>query len=107
MSRSSSTTSTRKCKNWKKADRSNTIENYGWYNYSDKKWANVVTINSSNKQIYDITGNNNLRLDETRNNNGNYVSDEEYLDIKLSNYNYSNISNIFRIKFNDLSFFNK
>ncbi|MBQ2872461.1 MAG: hypothetical protein IJE89_00460 [Bacilli bacterium] len=90
-------------KEWKKADHSNTINTYEWYNYDNGKWANVVTIKSGNKKIYDITRNNNLNITETRNNNGNYISDESSLDIGLSNYNYNNISNIFRIKFNDLN----
>ena len=88
---------------WKKADINNLNETHEWYNYNNKKWANVVMLNSSNRQIYDITGNNNIRIDETRTNNGNYVSDEKYLDLKISNYNYNNISNIFRIKFNNLT----
>ena len=88
---------------WKKADKSNMIDSYQWYNYDEGKWANVVTINSSSKKIYDITGKRDIEIDEVRTNNGNYVSDYEYLDIKLSNYNYNNISNIFRIKFNDLT----
>ena len=88
---------------WKKADNSNTIETYGWYNYDNKMWANAITLKSSNKQIYDITRKNNIKINETRNNNGNYVTDEKYLDINISNYNYTNISNIFRIKFNNIS----
>lgn len=88
---------------FRKADQSNMISDFGWYNYNEQKWANVVTINSSNKKIYDVTGRNDLEIDDVRTNNGNYVSDTEYLDIKLNNYNYSNISNIFRIKFNNLS----
>lgn len=88
---------------WKKADGSNTIEAYEWYNYDNQKWANTVYINSSNKQIYDITRRNNLQITEARTNNGNYITDESLLDIGLSNYNYNNISNIFRIKFNDLT----
>lgn len=88
---------------FRKADQSNMISDYGWYNYNEQKWANVVTINSSNKKIYDVTGRNDLEIDDVRTNNGNYVSDTEYLDIKLNNYNYSNISNIFRIKFSNLS----
>jgi len=89
--------------NWKKADESNMIDAYEWYNYDNSKWANVVTINSSNKQIYDVTGNNNLEINEARTNNGNYITDETYLDIDLSNYRYNNISSIFRIKFNDIT----
>lgn len=88
---------------WKKADASNTIENYEWYNYDNQKWANIVTINSSNKQIYDITRNNDIKIDETRTNNGNYITDEAYLDLGISQYNYNNISNIFRIKFKDIT----
>ena len=66
---------------WKKADKSNMLEAYEWYNYDNNKWANVVTINSSNKKIYDISGHNDLEITETRVNNGNYVTDESYLDI--------------------------
>lgn len=88
---------------WKKADASNTTETYEWYNYDNQKWANVVTIAGSNKKIYDITGNNDLNITDARTNNGNYVTDESSLDIGLSNYSYNKISNIFRIKFNDLT----
>jgi len=88
---------------WKKADNSNTIETYAWYNYDNKMWANAITLKSSNKQIYDITKKNNIKINETRNNNGNYVTDEKYLDLNLSNYNHTNISNIFRIKFNNIT----
>jgi len=88
---------------WKKADKSNLIESYEWYNYDNQKWANVVMINDSDRQIYDITGNNNLKINETRTNNGNYISDEKHLDLKFSNYKYNEISSIFRIKFNDLT----
>ena len=88
---------------WKIADSSNINTAYEWYNYDNQKWANVVTINSSNKKIYDITRNNDLNITEARTNNSNYLTDERYLDIGLSNYNYNKISNIFRIKFNDLS----
>ena len=90
-------------KSWKKADPSNILDSFEWYNYDNQKWANVVTIKSSDKQIYDITRNNNIKLEEARTNNGNYITDEKYLNIGLSNYNYNNISNIFRIKFNDLT----
>ena len=90
-------------KTWKKADLSNTLEAYEWYNYDNQKWANVVSIKNSDKKIYDITRNNHLNIKEARTNNGNYVSDESSLDIGLSNLNYQNISNILRIKFNDLT----
>lgn len=88
---------------WRKADKSNIVENYQWYNYDNKEWANVVTIKSGNKKIYDVAGNNDLVIDELRTNNSNYVSDMKYLDIGLANYRYNNISNIFRIKFNNLN----
>ena len=88
---------------WKKADKSNIQENYAWYDYNSKKWANAIVLKSSNKQIYDITRNNNLKIDETNYNNSNYVTNEKYLDTNISNYNFSNISNIFRIKFNNVT----
>lgn len=87
---------------WKKADSSNTTESYEWYNYDKQKWANVIKVNNSDKQIYDITRNNNLKIAEAKTNNGNYLTDDNYLDIGLSNLDYNSISNIFRIKFNDL-----
>lgn len=88
---------------WKKADKSNIQQSYAWYDYDSKKWANAITLKSSNKQIYDITRNNNIKINETRHNNGNYVTDEKYLDLNLSNYEFTNMSNIFRIKFNNIS----
>ena len=88
-----------KTSSWKKADSSNLIELYEWYNYDNQKWANVVTINNNERKIYDIAGKNDIKINEVRTNNGNYFSDEDYLDIKLSNYQYNNISSIFRIKF--------
>jgi len=88
---------------WKKADSSNTLEEYNWYNYDDAKWANVVVLKDNEKQIYDVTRKNNLTVDNIVINNDNVVIDDKYLDINLSNYNYNNISNIFRIKFDDLS----
>lgn len=87
---------------WKKADASNINELYEWYNYDNKKWANTITIKSSNKKIYDITGRNDLNISEARTNNRNFITDENYLDIGLSNYEHNKISNIFRIKFNEL-----
>lgn len=88
---------------WKKADSSNTIKTYNWYNYDEGKWANVAVLKNNEKQIYDITRKNNLNVEDVIINNDNVVIDEKYLDINLSNYNYNNISNIFRIKFNDIS----
>ena len=90
-------------KTWKKADSSNTTSAYEWYNYDTKKWANVVNVKKTEKQIYDITGNNNLKIKEAKTNNRNYITDETYLDLDLKNYNYNAISQIFRIKFNNLN----
>jgi len=87
---------------WKKADNSNTIQAYEWYNYETGKWANVVSLEDTAKHIYDVTRKNNLYLESARTNNGNYITEEKYLDINLTNYN-NNISNIFRIKFKDLT----
>jgi prepilin-type N-terminal cleavage/methylation domain-containing protein len=36
--------------NWKKADSANTNNN--WYDYSNKKWANAVTVTSTNRATY-------------------------------------------------------
>lgn len=87
---------------WRIADKNNILDSYEWYNYDNQKWANVVVINDSEKQIYDITRNNNLSISETRNNNGNYVSDMEYLDLNLNNFSENSFSGIFRVKFNDI-----
>ena len=35
-------------------------------------------------------------------NDGNIIIDDKYLDLNIRNYSYSDISNIFRIKFNNL-----
>lgn len=90
-------------KSWKKADGSNMNSAYEWYNYDTGKWANIVNIKDTNKQIFDITKNNHLKIEDARTNNENYITDEKYLDLNLSNYSYNNISSIFRIKFNDLT----
>lgn len=88
---------------WKKADSSNTIEAYEWYNYDNQKWANIVTIKDNDKSIYDITGNYDLKIKELNTNNGNVVIEENSLNIPLSKINYNEISNILRIKFDDLT----
>lgn len=87
---------------WRVADKSNTNTAYVWYSYDENKWANVVTVNNSDKQIYDLTGRNNIKVNNLRVNNGNVVIDDKYLDLNISNYKYSEISNIFRIKFDEL-----
>ena len=48
-------------KEWKKADSSNKDENYKWYDYDNKIWANAVTVGSSNI-IDDITKNKSVSL---------------------------------------------
>ena len=90
-------------KSWKKADSSNTNETYRWYDYDKSMWANTVVLNDSNKQIYDLTRNNNLTVDNPKINNGNLIIDENYLDIGLSNYNYDKISTILRLKVNKIT----
>ena len=39
-------------KEWKKADISNKDENYKWYDYDNKIWANAVTVTSTNRNTY-------------------------------------------------------
>lgn len=88
---------------WKLADQSNSDYNHSWYNYDEKKWANSVIIKNSNKQIYDITGNHNLNIPDITYNNGNVIIDDKYLDLNIKNYNDEMISNIMRIKIDDIS----
>ena len=37
---------------WKKADTTNKDENYQWYDYNNKMWANAVTVTSTNRTTY-------------------------------------------------------
>jgi len=37
---------------WVKADTTNTSENYKWYDYPNKKWANAVLVSSTNRSTY-------------------------------------------------------
>ena len=37
---------------WKKADEKNQNEDYQWYDYSNKMWANSVTVSSTNRSKY-------------------------------------------------------
>ena len=90
-------------KSWKKADISNTNETYRWYDYDKSMWANTVVLNDSHKQIYDLTRNNNLTIDNPKINNGNLIIDENYLNIGISNYNYDEISTILRLKVNKIT----
>ena len=88
---------------WKKADKANLDETNKWYDYNDAMWANVVTIKDSSKKIYDIKRNNDLNITNVKYNNGNIIIENNPLDINLSNYNYNNITNIIRIKFNNIN----
>jgi len=38
--------------NWKKADETNTIEAYQWYDYDNKMWANTVTVTEGTRSTY-------------------------------------------------------
>ncbi len=87
---------------WRVADKSNMNTGYTWYNYGESKWANAITIKDSEKQIYDLTGRNNIKVANLNVDNGNVIIDDTYLDLKIANYKYSEISNVIRIKFNDI-----
>lgn len=88
---------------WKKADSSNTNEKYLWYDYDSSIWANTAILNESSKQIYDVTGNNNLIIDNPTINNSNLIIQEDYLDIGLQNYQYDKISSIIKIKLDEIN----
>ena len=88
---------------WKKADSSNTNEKYLWYDYDSSIWANTAILNESSKQIYDVTGNNNLIIDNPTINNSNLIIQEDYLDIGLQNYQYDKISSIVKIKLDEIN----
>ena len=89
-------------RNWKTADRSNTMDNYNWYNYDNNKWANIVKVKNSDKQIHELTGKHNVNADNLIINNGNLVIDENYFDLGF-NHDYTNFTNIIRVKFSEIS----
>ncbi len=89
-------------KTWKIADRSNTVSEYNWYNYNDGKWANSVVIKDSDKQIYDLTGKHNIKVNNLVINNGNLVIDDKYLDLGFS-YSFDRLTNIMRVKFKEIN----
>lgn len=91
-----------KSNTWKKADSSNTISTYRWYNYEESLWANSVVIKDNDKYIYDITNNHNIKTSQVTYNNGNIVLENNYLDTGI-NYQYNQISTIIRTKINDLT----
>jgi len=86
---------------WETTTQNNLIEKKLWYDYSSSKWANVVTLKNSKKQIHDITGNNHITVDEVKTNNSNIILGDDYLDLDLP-YNKNVISSILRIKFDSL-----
>ena len=88
---------------WRVADKTNTNDKNEWYNYDSQKWANVVILNSSSKKIYDIALDNDLNINNLKVNNGNLIIDDNYLNIGLSSFNENNVTNIFRVKFDDLT----
>ena len=77
---------------WKKADYSNTMELYKWYDYDSGLWANSVILKNSDRYIYDVARKNNLKVDNIKYNNGNMVIDDNYLDIGFNNYYDKNIT---------------
>ena len=87
---------------WKKADKSNTISEHTWYNYDEKKWANSVIVKNSEKQVFDITGNNNIKVNSLNVNNNNVIIEDNYFDLQKS-YVSDKMTGIFRVKFNDLA----
>ena len=87
--------------NWYTADKNNLNNNYKWYDYDSQMWANVVSVKDSDKYIFDITRNNDIKVNDLIFNNSNLIIEDKSLDIGLNKYNYSLISNIFRVKFND------
>jgi len=87
---------------WKVADKSNLNTLHPWYNYDSGEWANIVTVKESDNYIYDLTGRNNIKANSLTVNNGNVIIDDKYLDLSISEYEFNEISNIFRVKFADL-----
>ena len=73
-----------KNKVWKKADDTNISTEYEWYNYDNGKWANSVDIKESNKIIFDITNNYNLKNSDFEFNDGNIIIDDNTCEITYS-----------------------
>ena len=90
-------------KNWKKADESNLTKEYQWYDYDNNLWANSIILKDNARYIYDITRNNNLKIDNINYNNQNMIIGDNYLDIGLNDYSDNNISAILKIKTNNLN----
>ena len=92
-------------KKWLIADKNNNDKDYMWYNYNNRMWANVVTVKETGKYIYDITRKHDIKIDKLTYNNGNYVANDNYLDLGLKHTN-DLFSDVFRIKFDDLNNYN-
>lgn len=88
---------------WKVADKSNISNQNKWYDYGMQQWANAIVLKDTGKKVYDITRNNDLSINNLKINNGNLVIGNDYLNIGLSSFDSDNITNIFRISFNDLN----
>ena len=88
---------------WYIADVNNMNTSHTWYDYSNKMWANVVTLKDSAKYVYDITRKHDIKIDDVKFDNGNYVTDSKYFDINLGEVTYDGLSNIYRIKFNKVA----
>ena len=89
--------------NWHIADKTNSNSQNRWYDYNEQKWANAIILKDSDKKIYDLTRNNDLTVNNIKVNNGNIVIENNYLNIGLSSYDYPYITNIFRLKFNNIT----
>lgn len=87
---------------WRKADNSNTVSKYRWYNYEASIWANSVTIKNNEKYIYDITNQHHIKINNINYNNENIIIENNYLDTGLK-YQNNQISSIIRVKINDLT----
>lgn len=90
--------------NWKKADETNKDTTTMWYNYMDKKWANIVL--KDNTRIIDISNNLNNGTNKGTvwdKDNGTITTNNGYIDCGLDNYYFGNkISIIMKLKFNNL-----
>ncbi len=88
---------------WRVTNENNNLTNHMWYNYSNKLWANSVSIKETDKYIYDITRKNDIKNNNVAVNNTNVIITKEYLDTGINNYNSEAVSNVFRIKFDKLA----
>lgn len=88
---------------WKKADETNVDGTTMWYDYDDKKWANVVLKN--NDTIVDLSNNLNNGVNKGANwdkNNGYVItSNNGYVDCGLANYYFGDkMSVVLKFKIN-------